>query len=334
MAANRVTYNVGTSNKFAAFYDDTDPEKLTRNSCAGSTKFFPASKGQIPEELYDVTVNSVQLNSHPVNTNTTPVVQMNSPSTVNSLNTVVSTVNSVSSVNANSAVSNAPVYTDDNIFDTRAKGRRPSRRFRGNPNGPRRFDRVSGTGRGRELKKQGEGGHNWGSVSKLSNEPLEDDQLNESLNNLTLNGNNNSKGGDTKVHKDEEKSKSKRDDKKKSDMMDYESYKLLQQSKRTNLPTFTVNDDVKVSTDQELQNDGYVKYVKKVEDNKLVEKVKVINSHANSNPLNVLPNHPSSFRDRKSSKPKQKLTKSGGRIRVKAPDLADLKLFPCLDLKS
>uniref|UniRef100_A0A3B0MYH8 Hyaluronan / mRNA binding family, putative n=1 Tax=Theileria annulata TaxID=5874 RepID=A0A3B0MYH8_THEAN len=309
MSANKVTYNVGTSNKFSAFYEDGDQEKISRQAI-GSTNMIN-SKSQHQEHLFDGVVDHKSPMTNHTVTNSTPVVHMDNLNAENNVS------------------SNVPVYTDDNIFDTRAKARRPSRRFRGNPNGPRRFDRVSGTGRGRELKKQGEGGHNWGSVSKLSNDPLEEDQLNEVMNNLNLNG---SSVKDSKTNEDNVKSK--KEEKKKNDMMDYESYKLMQQSKRSNLPTFTVNDDKKVSTDQELQNDGYVKYVKKVENSKLVEKVKVINSQANSNPLNVLPNHPSSFRDRKSSKPKQKPTKSGGRIRVKAPDLADLKLFPCLDLKS
>ncbi|BAM41983.1 nuclear RNA binding protein B [Theileria orientalis strain Shintoku] len=292
MAANKVTYNVGTSNQFAGFYDDHEvvyyhPDVIPRTH-------VPYGNAAIAYHVVPAYV----------------------------------------------AVDNVPTYTDDNIIDTRARARHTSRRFRGNPNAARKFDRLSGTGRGKEIKKQGEGGHNWGNPSKESKTPnamiTEDNELAEELNNLTLNDKTPSKSNEEK-ELNRENGKDKGNDKTKNDIMDFESYKLLQKSKRTNLPTFTVNDKKTVSTDEELQNGGYVKYVKKTEETKTQEKVKVVNYNVGSNPSNVLPSHPSSFRDRKSRKnysgqPRPRNTNN--RIRVKAPDFNDLKMFPCLELTS
>ncbi|UKK02783.2 nuclear RNA binding protein B [Theileria orientalis] len=290
MAANKVTYNVGTSNQFAGFYDEHDVVYYTD---VVPTSHIPYNN---PAIAYHVSGYG-------------PV--------------------------------DVPTYTDDNIIDTRARGRHTSRRFRGNPNAPRKFDRLSGTGRGKEIKKQGEGGHNWGNATKESKifnaTNPEDNELTEELNNLSLNDKTPSKSNEeNELNKENGKDKA-NDKTKNNDIMDFDSYKLLQKSKRTNLPTFTVNDKKNVSTDEELQNGGYVKYVKKTEETKTQEKVKVVNYNVGTNPSNVLPSHPSSFRDRRSRKnysgqPRPRNTNN--RIRVKAPDLTDLKMFPCLELTS
>lgn len=291
MAANKVTYNVGTSNKFAGFYDEGDLDGFPAHPAAGSAGVLRDPQAPAAPSLrvpYGAAAPEPR--------------------------------------------EDAPNDAED-VYDSRARGRRMNRRFRGNPNSARKFDRVSGTGRGRELKKQGEGGHNWGNAARESKSPLAKtpEELAQELGNLSL-------GEGEPGARDREGSREapERAEQGRVDMMDFESYKLLQQSRRSNLPTFTVNEKKSVSTDAELQSGGYVKYVKRTEEARAQEKVKVLNSQAASNPANLLPSHPSSFRDRRQrrlpAQPKPKST--AGRIRVKAPDLADLKLFPCLDLKS
>ncbi|AFZ81340.1 hypothetical protein BEWA_007490 [Theileria equi strain WA] len=275
MTARKVMYSVGISNKFSAFEDGSDTEQVTFTN--------KDAKAKVP------TSNTVLLNKSQK--------PANKPSKKEYEDKHIGT----DSNDMRSHQIRTTILTEEQLRDTRAMSPK-----RGNMNrdskhksgSQRVFDRKSGTGRGKEMKKHGEGGHNWGGVTDVTKAIKENRYV--------------SIDGAQEIPIE--------DHAQKIEMIDYLSYKQQQLSKRSKLPSPS-RDQTSIPTDQEFRNSGYVKYIKKEPDNHISHKdrnIKVcsslidnINSKVNSGidgriHQSVRSNHLISFIERKSTSRRSK----------------------------
>jgi len=126
-------------------------------------------------------------------------------------------------------------------------------------NAPRDGDRhVSGTGRGRELKKGGGGGHNWGATD--GQEGFGGAQKTPG------GGSNEPNWGETGTPKDdspvstEEKAETQNTKPEEEVQLDVNEYRRIQEAKRANLPKLPSGPARSVSG-RDLEKDGYAKYI-------------------------------------------------------------------------
>ncbi|XP_026193536.1 RGG repeats nuclear RNA binding protein A [Cyclospora cayetanensis] len=115
--------------------------------------------------------------------------------------------------------------------------------------GRREFDRHSATGRGRETKKQGAGGHNWGH-EEAENHPQKAETL------LAEDSATKEPGSQGEEVQEEQQPAAEEEA-----TIDLDTYKKIQAEKRANLPTFVSTSGVpkQIETDKELSAQGYVR---------------------------------------------------------------------------
>ncbi|OEH76181.1 nuclear RNA binding protein [Cyclospora cayetanensis] len=126
--------------------------------------------------------------------------------------------------------------------------------------GRREFDRHSATGRGRETKKQGAGGHNWGH-EEAENHPQKAETL------LAEDAATKEPGSQGEEVQEEGEGKEgaavvqQQPAAEEEATIDLDTYKKIQAEKRANLPTFVSTSGVpkQIETDKELSAQGYVR---------------------------------------------------------------------------
>lgn len=291
MVTRKVLYSVGISNKFSAFEEVSDSEQAAPTHKDDKTK--------VP------TSSAVLLNKSPKSANR----KVDDGKNVTGIPKVLETYEAKTGV-----------LTEEQLRDTRAihpKKGSLNRDVKHKSGSNRVFDRKSGTGRGKEMKKQGEGGHNWGGVVNGTKSITESRYVSIDGVQETVESNN-----------------------EKVEMIDYLSYKEQQLSKRSSLPN-APSRQTNVPTDQEFRNSGYVKYLKREPDiyNSNMDKppkVDAASKHSAYHKANSgigAHNYSISFGEHKSTskRNKNKLSDQNDRTKTKvAPDVADHSLFPSL----
>lgn len=144
-------------------------------------------------------------------------------------------------------------------FRGRRGGGGPPGGLLGAPSAPRReYDRHSATGRGREIKKQGAGGHNWGQEDH-ENQPqkveaiLAEEQAVKEEGQQEPEAAEEQQGGKEGAPIPQEVEQ--------EPTIDLDTYKKMQAEKRANLPTFVSGSasSKPIETDKELAAQGYIR---------------------------------------------------------------------------
>ncbi|PFH31922.1 hypothetical protein BESB_024140 [Besnoitia besnoiti] len=111
---------------------------------------------------------------------------------------------------------------------------------------------------GRDPKKGGGGAHNWGDDERVAAEGGQE-QKREEEKEKRVDGEEVEEGekkeGEGEVAEAEE-------EKKGEEVLDFEAYKKMLEGKRQNLPNFITKSNKKITTDQELEAEGYTLHVK------------------------------------------------------------------------
>lgn len=131
----------------------------------------------------------------------------------------------------------------------------------GGPAGPfvprREYDRHSATGRGREVKKQGAGGHNWGQ-DEFEQQPQKSETMLTEETAVKVEG---QQEGDGEENAEAKEGAPAVQEVQEEPTIDLDTYKKMQAEKRMNLPTFVSAgaSSKPIETDKELAAQGYVR---------------------------------------------------------------------------
>ncbi|KAF8819854.1 hypothetical protein IE077_003883 [Cardiosporidium cionae] len=150
----------------------------------------------------------------------------------------------------------------DNIGEELKSSRESARRGRNSRGGrSREYSRLSGTGRGREMKKDGAGRHNWGSSDKYPENHIEND--------LMATHGNSDVSIQRKSHLDFSQEKTKlespvvSENLVESNMIDLVAWKMQQAAKRVNAPApVSKSAENNIDLIKEFESEGFIRYVK------------------------------------------------------------------------